>query len=126
MELNELAEAWLLAKDQERRANTSRIDIEDQMLALMRPNREEGRTTTLLDSGLKIITTHKLSYKADFPLMLETVRDWPEAMQPVKTVVDETMLKQIRAERPDLWRTLAPAITTKAAKVGFAIENEAT
>ena len=40
-------------------------------------------------------------------------------MRPIKTKIeqDEPALRQIRAERPDLWRQLAVAVTVKPAKV---------
>ena len=122
MNLETLAAAWLAAKRAENEANTRRLQIEQDMLKLA-PALEEGSQSTILTNGWKFKTTGKLSYKADVDKLLSLTAAWPE--QPVKTKVeaDESLLKAIRTDRPDLWRQIAPAITVKPAKTYIVVEE---
>ena len=122
MNLETLAADWLAAKRAENEANTRRLQIEQDMLKLA-PALEEGSQSTILTNGWKFKTTGKLSYKADVDKLLSLTAAWPE--QPVKTKVeaDESLLKAIRTDRPDLWRQIAPAITVKPAKTYIVVEE---
>jgi hypothetical protein len=122
MTAEELAQHWLQAKRDEAAANARRVDIEQQILALF-PAKEEGNSSTALENGMKLKTTGKLTYKADLDKLLALTAGWPE--KPVKTKVeaDESLLKAIRTDRPDLWRQIAPAITVKPAKTYIVIEE---
>jgi hypothetical protein len=64
-------------------------------------------------------------YKADVERLLALTAAWPE--KPIKTKVeaDESFLKTIRNDRPDLWRQIAPAISLKPAKTYITIEEPA-
>ena len=126
-ELDYLAERWLEAKEAEKNANAWRLEIEGKILKLS-PAKEEGSTTITLPTGLKLKTTGKLSYKVDIDYldaMLTITAAWPTEYKPVKTEIkaDETILKHIRATRPDLWRAIAQAITTKPAKTAITVET---
>jgi hypothetical protein len=122
MNLETLAADWLAAKRAENEANTRRLQIEQDMLKLA-PALEEGSQSTILTNGWKFKTTGKLSYKADVDKLLALTAAWPE--KPVKTKVeaDESLLKAIRTDRPDLWRQIAPAITVKPAKTYIVVEE---
>ena len=123
--LEHLAERWLEAKEAEREANAARIKIEEEILTLA-PAKEEGSDSRLLPNGLKLKTTGKLIYKADLEKLIQLTTAWPTDYKPVKTEVkaDDTVLKAIRAQRPDLWREIADAITTKPAKTAVTVETE--
>ncbi|KPL28541.1 MAG: hypothetical protein AMJ72_02675 [Acidithiobacillales bacterium SM1_46] len=125
MNLEQLAEAWLDAKADERRANAERRAIEDQILSQLNSTKEEGRSTTKLQSGFKIVTTGKLSYKAEIEAIIETTEGWPSHLKPYKTKVelDETKLKELRETRPDVWRKLASVVTVKPLKTQVTIER---
>lgn len=119
--LKSLSALWLQAKAEEQAANLKRVALEKAIIELVGA-KEEGSQSTECDE-LKITTTGKLSYKAD-PLALQALTvTWPRDLQPVamKYVVDETKLKKIRAERPELWRSIAPAVEVKPAKTGVTI-----
>ena len=124
-ELDYLAERWLEAKEAEKNANAWRLDIEGKILQIS-PAKEEGSTSIILPTGLKLKTTGKLSYKADLDVLLTITAPWPTEYKPVKTEIkaDETILKHIRATRPDLWQAIAIAITTKPAKTAITVETE--
>ena len=121
--IQELAATWLQAKADETAANARRLETEEEILKLL-PAKEEGKTTTPISNSTRISTTGKLSFKADVAALEALTMSWPEPMRPIKTKVeqDEPVLRQIRAERPDLWRHIATAITVKPAKVYVQIE----
>lgn len=121
-ELERLANDWQIAKNEEEAAKAKRIDVEVQMLKL-HPAREEGSETVTTPLGIKVKLTGKLTYKANVEQLQALTTAWPEALRPVKTKIeaDESMLKILRTDRPDLWRQIAPAVETKAAKVGVSI-----
>lgn len=120
--LEHLAHRWAIAKAEEDKAKNTRIDIENQMLAL-HPAREEGSETVSTPTGIKIKLTGKLTYKANVEQLQALTLSWPEGARPLKTKIeaDESMLKILRTDRPDLWRQIASAVETKPAKVGVTI-----
>lgn len=124
MTAEKLAADWLAAKKDELAATNRRLKIEEDILKLY-PAREEGSTTTVLTNGVRVKATGKLTYKTDVDRLLQLTASWPE--KPVKTKVeaDESLLKAIRTDRPDLWRQIAPAITVKPAKTYIVIEEPA-
>jgi len=123
-ELEHLAERWLIVKDAERQANAERLQIEDKILEL-HPAKEEGSSSWTLTNGYKLKMTGKLSYKADLDVLLEITAEWPEKQRPVKTETkaDDAALKFLRTNRPDLWKRIAQAVTTKPMKTAVTIEE---
>lgn len=121
-ELERLANVWQIAKNEEEAAKARRIEVEVQMLKL-HPAREEGSDTVATPLGIKIKLTGKITYKANVEALAALTQGWPEAIRPLKTKVeaDESILKALRNERPDLWRQIAPAVETKAAKTAVSI-----
>lgn len=124
MALNDLAERWLSLKDTERQILEERLKVESEILSLF-PAKEEGSSSRTLLGGYKLKTLGKLSYKADLDQLIRVTAAWPQEYKPVKTEVkaDEAVLKLIRTTRPDLWRDLAAAITTKPMKTNITIEE---
>lgn len=123
--LQALATFWLAAKGEELAANQRRLDIEDQIVQAIKPNKD-GKSTFKLDGGLKICITLKTNFKADDMVAIEGLTAWwTEDLQPVriKKELNETRLKDLRAYRPDLWQKLAKHITSKAAKPYVQIES---
>lgn len=122
--LEALATQWRVAKERETAANTERLAIEGQLIEQIEA-KQEGRTTVLLDNGLKVIATNKLTYKADVDELERVSQSWPISLRPIKVKreADESALKQIRAERPDLWRVVATVVTVKPAKTHFTVEE---
>lgn len=121
-ELDALAGFWAAAKEREDAARDERVEIESRILAL-HPAKEEGSETFATPAGVKITLTGKITYKSDVERLTALTSAWPEELRPVKveTKADDSMLKAIRAQRPDLWKQIAPAIETKAAKTGVKI-----
>lgn len=124
MTVEQLAAEWLAAKRAEQEATNRRLQIESDILQLM-PAKQEGSSTTLLSNGMRLKTTGKLTYRAEIDKLLALCAAWPAEAKPVKTKIeaDESLLKAIRTDRPDLWRQIAPAITVKPAKTYIVIEE---
>ena len=124
-QLEGLAERLFEAKNAEREATAARIEIEEEILILV-PAREEGSDSRLLSNGLQLKTIGKLIYKVDLEKLIQLTAAWPDGFKPVKTEIkaDDTILKAIRAQRPDLWREIADAITTKPAKTAVTVETK--
>lgn len=123
--LQALATFWLAAKGEEVAANQRRLDIEEQIVQAIKPNKD-GKSTFKLENGLKICITLKTNFKADDMAALEALTaDWPEKLQVVriKKEINETKLKDLREYRADLWKKLAQHITSKAAKPYVQIES---
>jgi SMC interacting uncharacterized protein involved in chromosome segregation len=122
--LTDLAQAWTQAKTDERNANARRLEIEKRILEI-EPAKEEGSRTITLENGVKIITTGKLSYKANMSDLGDITCDWPADFQPVKMKIeaDEAILKTLRQYRPDLWRQIAGTVTVKPAKTALTVEE---
>lgn len=121
--LDTLATQWHAAKRMEDKAREDRIKIEEAILKL-HPAKEEGSETVTTRLGTKVKLTGKLIYKADVQQLEVLTASWPEEARPIKVEVkaDEAKLKAIRNDRPDLWKKIAGAVETKAAKTGVAIE----
>lgn len=122
-ELDRLATLWQIAKNKEEEAKAERIQFEEALLAL-HPAREEGSETFKTPGGATVTLTGKVSYKADIDRLIALTGSWPDDIRPIKTKVeaDDTRLKAIRNERPDLWKRIAEAVETKPAKTGVAIK----
>lgn len=122
-ELDKLAVLWSIAKQEEETGKAKRLSIEAEILKL-HPAKEEGSETVLTDQGTKIKLTGKVTYKADVDALILLTGSWPDDIRPIKTKVeaDDTRLKAIRAERPDLWRAIAQAVETKPAKTAVEIK----
>ena len=123
-QLENLSASWLAAKAEEQEANKNRINIEKDILAILRPN-AEGRMSLKLGSGYKLTLDSKMIYKGDFDKLEAMSENWPAEYQVVRVKKDlnETKLKEIRTYRPEVWLRMSEAITMKPAKVSVAIER---
>lgn len=121
-EIDALAGFWAAAKEREDAARDERVEIENKILSL-HPAKEEGSETFATPAGVKITLTGKITYKSDLDKLTAITAGWPDELRPVriKAVADESILKAIRSQRPDLWKTIAFAIETKPAKTGVKI-----
>jgi len=121
--IDQLTLQWQAAKQRENQARDDRVAIEDKILAL-HPAREEGTESFTTAAGTKIRLTGKLTYKVDLLQLEALTAGWPLDVRPVrmKLEADESKLKAIRQESPQVWAKIASAVTTKAAKTGVAIE----
>ena len=123
-QLEALTLSWLAAKAEEKAANKNRILIEEEILAIVRPN-AEGRMSLKLGSGYKLTLDSKMICKGDCDKLEAMSADWPAEFQVVRLKKDlnETKLKEIRMYRPEVWLRMSEAITMKPAKVSVSIER---
>jgi hypothetical protein len=121
--IDHLALLWGIAKGKEDAARAERIKIEEDILKA-HPAKEEGSETFKTANGVTVTLTGKVTYRADIDRLIALTGSWPDDIRPIKSKVeaDETRLKAIRNERPDLWRRIAEAVETKAAKTGVTIK----
>ena len=117
-----LSNLWLEAKAKEAEATAQRIAIEKAIIDLVGA-KEEGSQSADVGDGIKVTTTGRLSYKADATELLMLTMAWPVDIQPAYMApkIDETRLKKIRADRPDLWREIAKAVEVKPQKTSVTI-----
>jgi hypothetical protein len=122
--LDTLCERWTEAKRRENAANAERVAIEQQITAITGV-REEGSATTTTEAGRKVVVTGKLSIKADLPQLVVLCDRLPEQMRPIKTetVVDERGIKYLRANEPEIYALIAPALEVKSAKPSVSIKE---
>ena len=80
------------------------------------------RDATLTD-GRKITITGKLIYSADIALLISLATALPPHLSPlkVKTELDTTGAKWLRANDPANWGKIAQAITVKPAKTSVEV-----
>ena len=123
MKSDELANDWRKAKQREEAARNDRIAIENQIIELY-PTKEEGAMTVHTALGSSITIVGKVTYKVDIEKLTILTSSWPVDIRPIKTKVeaDETKLKALRSDVPELWAKIADAIETKPAKTGVSIK----
>lgn len=121
--LGPAVEAYIAAKRDEDAAKKRRVEAEERILKLQSA-KEEG-AITVEAGGYKLTLTGKLSYSIDD---LEALRNitakWDANLVPIKTTyaADETGLKYLRRERPELWQQIARVVTIKPAKTSVAVK----
>ncbi len=122
MTLTELRAAWLACKQDENAAAARRLEVEQQLLALL-PTRDEG---TVTDKEHGISVTYKLARRADSDALQ---RAWtglpPEAQAAFRwsASVDTTALRALQEHRPEIAAAALHYITTSPAKPGFSVKE---
>ena len=110
-------------KREESALSTKRQSIENAVIAIV-GDKEEGAKTVALADGRKLTVTGKLTYSADMAQLLSLVTALPEHLSPIKLVhqLDATGAKWLRANDPENWAKIAPAITVKPAKTAVEVK----
>jgi hypothetical protein len=123
MNLDQLATEWRRAKEREEAARNDRVALEQKIIEL-HPAKEEGALTIHTALGSSITLVGKVTYKVDIDKLTALTGSWPVDIRPIKTKIeaDETKLKALRSDVPELWAKIADAIETKPAKTGVSIK----
>jgi hypothetical protein len=123
MNLDQLATEWRRAKEREEAARNDRVALEQKIIEL-HPAKEEGALTIHTALGSSITLVGKVTYKVDIDKLTALTGSWPVDIRPIKTKIeaDETKLKALRNDVPELWAKIADAIETKPAKTGVSIK----
>lgn len=114
-QLEALSADWLEAKQSETESRDRRIAAEVAMLAIL-PQVEEGSYSQVLQNGIKISTRSSIIYTADFEMLEEITKDWPESLIKTKREINTSVLRDIRKQRPLAYARISDVVTSKPAK----------
>jgi hypothetical protein len=118
----EIAEELFAAKHAEREANEKRVALEEELIAILGQKEEGAQTHQVGD--YKITITGKLNRKIDWDMFDSAIAARiPESLHPVKIKreLDETGVKYLANNEPQLYKVLATALTIKPAKTAVTI-----
>ncbi|OSM04168.1 hypothetical protein [Magnetofaba australis] len=121
--IDELTQAWELAKHAENQAKQVRLEVERQLLektdlkAALIP---EGTSTF---GRLKVVTGYTRDW--DQQRLAEIQRGIEPNFWPFKAKLEEIRAgsRFLEEERPDLWAQISPALTLKPKKPAFTVKG---
>ena len=110
---------WMDAKNAEIKANKARIVAEEEMISLLEV-KQEGATSHQI-GPYKITLTGRLNRKVDLDI-LDTL-NIPADLIPIKTKreLDVTGVKYLENNEPEIYKTLAKALTIEPAKTSVTV-----
>lgn len=120
MELKELCESWLIAKSVEEDAKKERVSLEEKILDNIGKPNSESQSTKEYD-GFKVTVTPSVTRKLDVKAAEAVLETIPEELRPVKKVADETGIKWLYNNEPDLYKRLVPYVEVKEGKTGIKV-----
>jgi len=118
----EIAEELFEARQIEREANERRVQLEEELIAIVGAREEGSKTHTI--GNFKVTVTGKLNRKIDWDVFDSSIASQiPESLQPVKIKreLDETGVKYLANNEPQLYKLLSKALTIKPAKTAVTI-----
>lgn len=118
----EIAQELYEARQVEREANERRVQLEEELIALVGAREEGSKTHTIGD--FKITITGKLNRKIDWEIFDDSIASQiPESLQPVKIKreLDDAGVKYLANNEPQLYKLLSKALTIKPAKTAVTI-----
>ena len=118
----EIAEDLFNAKLDEAKATAKRIALEEELIELVGAKKEGAQTHTIGD--FKITITGRINRKIDWDLFDSGIASKiPETLHPVKVKreLDDTGVRYIENNEPQLYKILAKALTVKPAKTSVTI-----
>ena len=118
----EIANDLFAARATEKEANERRVALEEELIALLGAKEEGAQTHAVGD--YKITITGKLIRKIDWDMYDESIAaKIPESLQPVKVKreLDDTGVKYLANNEPQIYKLLAKALTVKPAKTNVTI-----
>lgn len=112
-DLQFLASQHAAAKEKEASAKAERQRIEDQIVALT--GLKEHGQKTVSDGACKVTVKPNFSYKLDIEEWDKIASTFPVALVPysVKIEPNESKIRALRADHPDLYARLSAALTVK-------------
>lgn len=122
----EIANELFEARDAEKKANERRVELEEELIALLGQKEEGSQTHEVGD--YKVTITGKLIRKIDWDLYDKSIAaKIPESLQPVKVKreLDDSGVKYLANNEPQIYRLLAKALTIKPAKTAVTISKGA-
>ena len=122
----EIAHELFEAREAEKQANERRVELEEELIALLGQKEEGSQTHEVGD--YKVTITGKLIRKVDWDLYDKSIAaKIPESLQPVKVKreLDDSGVKYLANNEPQIYRLLAKALTIKPAKTAVKISKGA-
>ena len=116
-----LAQAWLDAKAEENAARAKRIEIEEELLAIL-PCREEGSQTIKLENGMRVVTEGRLTRSIDAKALADDWNDLPAIIQGSFHWKPDLKITCFKSLEDDHKALIAKYVTTKPAKSGVKVE----
>lgn len=123
-DIDTIAADLMRAKSVESDANKARVELEEEFIRVVGFDKVEG-AQTYSAGDYKVVVTAKLTRKPtdinEFVALV--IREIPEPLRPVKTKVeaDQTGIKYLAANEPDLYARIAPALVVEPAKTSVTI-----
>lgn len=117
-----IAAEWIEAKKAEIKANKDRVDLEEELIALLGA-KEEGSETHNIDD-FKIAITGRLNRKVDWDVFDKL--GIPVDLQPVKIKreLDLKGLRYLEDNEPSIYKKLAKAMTVEPAKTSVTVTRK--
>lgn len=118
----EIAEDLFNAKLEESFAEAKLIALEQELIALVGAKEEGAQTHEIGD--FKVTITGRINRKIDWSIFDKDIASKiPESLHPVKVKreLDETGVKYLANNEPQLYKILAKALTVKPAKTSVTI-----
>ena len=122
----EIANELFEAREAEKKANERRVELEEELIAILGQKEEGAQTHEVGD--YKVTITGKLIRKIDWDLYDKSIAaKIPESLQPVKVKreLDDSGVKYLANNEPQIYRLLAKALTIKPAKTAVNISKGA-
>lgn len=122
----EIANELFEAREAEKQANERRVELEEELIAILGQKEEGAQTHEVGD--YKVTITGKLIRKIDWDLYDKSIAaKIPESLQPVKVKreLDDSGVKYLANNEPQIYRLLAKALTIKPAKTAVTISKGA-
>ena len=116
-----LAQAWLDAKAEENAARAKRIEIEEELLAIL-PCREEGSQTSKLENGMRVVTEGRMTRSIDAKALSDDWNDLPAIIQGTFHWKPDLKITCFKSLEDDHKALIAKYVTTKPAKSGVKVE----
>jgi hypothetical protein len=120
----DIAADLMAAKAAESAANKARVTLEEEFIRVSGFDKPEGSQTFNVDD-YKIVVTAKLNRKpTDLDkFVVLALKELPEPLRPIKTKVeiDQTGIKYLAQNEPDLYARIAPALVVEPAKTSVTI-----
>lgn len=116
-----LAQDWLDAKAEENAARAKRIEIEEELLAIL-PCREEGSQTIKLENGMRVVTEGRMTRSIDAKVLQDDWNDLPAIIQGTFHWKPDLKITCFKSLEDDHKALIAKYVTTKPAKSGVKVE----
>lgn len=124
-EIRDLVTDLVYKKEIERQAQAARLDAESALYSALGLSPTDVGTVTAIGDGAEIKVSCSMGQKWDQDQLSALAAEIPPAMFPFKTEFkpDAARVKYLRANEPETWSRLSPALTETPRKPSFTIKE---